>query len=376
MRLAIAFVAGVVGLALAGCGMVHDEASDGAAVTPPATTRTSGSDRATAPSVQALVGQRILARMEGSRPSRAFLARISRGQIGGVILFGNNIPPQGPKALVETLQQAARRGGQPPLLIATDQEGGVVRRFAGPPTVAPDRMGSTAVARGQGLATGRYLRALGINVNLAPVLDVPSVPGAFIASRTFSTSPSVVAARGVAFAQGLAGGGIVATAKHFPGLGGAVTNTDTGRSVVGLSKAALLRDLAPFRAAVKTRVPMVMVSTAVYPALGSRQPAALSPSIVDGLLRRTLGFQGVVISDDVATAGVTTTVPLSQAIVAAAGAGVDLVYAAGPTGRGSEAVSANAYTALLAAARAGRVDRTALLQSYRRIIALKQRLRD
>src|SRR3954464_12801226 len=192
----------------------------------------------------------------------------------------------------------------PPLLIAIDQEGGGVKRLPGPPEEAPSQMRSAAVAFASGRATGRYLHGLGIGVDLAPVLDVPVSPYAFIYARAFSTDPATVSANGVAFAQGLGNGGVAGTVKHFPGLGRLGRSTDYGSGKVAASRTALAaRDLAPFRAAIAGGVPLVMVGTAVYPAY-DRVPAACSPAIVNGLLRGTLGFRGVTMSDDLATRGV------------------------------------------------------------------------
>src|SRR4051794_19070829 len=171
------------------------------------------------PTLTQLVGQHVLGRMEGTTPSAAFLARIRRGEIGGVVLFADNGGPTQIRRLVARLQGAARTGGQLPLLIAIDQEGGVVKRLPGPPTITPRAMTSPASARAQGAATAAYLRRFGITVDLAPVLDVPAQQRSFILPRAFGRSPATVASHGVAFANGLVAGRVAATAKHFPGLG-------------------------------------------------------------------------------------------------------------------------------------------------------------
>ena len=231
--------------------------------------------------VAKVVGQTILVRMPGRRPTATFLARIRAGQIGGVVLFSENFGPAGPAALDAELQAAARAGGNPPLLIAIDQEGGIVKRLPGAPTLAPGEMSTPAVAAAQGQATAKNLSRFGISMDLAPVLDVGH--GGFITPRTFGSTPQVVATRGTAFARGLAAGRVAATAKHFPGLGYARVSTDASSVVVGASRSALLADLLPFRTAIRSGVPLVMVSTAAYPALGATEPAALSATIVKRL---------------------------------------------------------------------------------------------
>ncbi len=332
-----------------------------------------GARPASGPTLAQLAGAHVVIRMRGPVPSAALLARIKRGQVGGVVLFSNTIPPGGPLPLVRQLQAAARAGGQPPLLIAIDQEGGGVKRLPGPPTEAPSQMRTTSDALAQGRATGRYLRGLGIGVDLAPVLDVPVSHYAFIYSRAFSTDAATVSANSVAFARGLVQGGVAATAKHFPGLGRLGRSTDYGPGRVSASRAALsARDLAPYRAAIAAGVPLVMVGTAVYPAYDS-VPAATSPAIVTGLLRKSLGFQGVTMSDDLATRGVSPWFDAGEATVRAVGAGIDLVYVAGNGGSGGDTVGEQAYGALLKAAKSGRLSRSALQASYDRIVALRRR---
>jgi beta-N-acetylhexosaminidase len=329
--------------------------------------------RSPQPTLGQLVGQHLLVRMHGSTPSASFLRRIRRGEIGGVILFQENGTAARIPALVAELQATARAGGQLPLLVAVDQEGGVVKRLPGPPDLAPRAMTTAAEAQSQGLATGRYLHGLHVNADLAPVLDVPLRPSAFIFARAFASSPGAVASRGVAFARGLLAGGVLATVKHFPGLGRLRVSTDDAPATVRASRRALARDLVPFERAIAAGVPAVMVGTASYPAYGDDLPAACSPSIVTNLLRGTLHFTGVVLSDDLGTAAVRRLLPPSRAAVQAVTAGVDMVYIAGVGGSGGATVGEEAYAALLRAAKDGTLPRAALEASYTRIAALKRR---
>jgi beta-N-acetylhexosaminidase len=133
-----------------------------------------------------MLGQMIVARFSGPSPSTSFLARIREGQIGGVILSADNVLGglAATKVLTDRLQSAAEEGGNSPLLIMTDQEGGEVKRPPGPPTLAPSEMTSTSVAFEQGQATGRLLRQVGINVDLAPVADVERIVGSFLGTRS------------------------------------------------------------------------------------------------------------------------------------------------------------------------------------------------
>jgi beta-N-acetylhexosaminidase len=314
-----------------------------------------------------LVGQKLMVRMSGTSPSPGLLRRVRAGKVGGVILFPDNVGSAGQlKALCSSLQQAARAGGSAGLLIAVDQEGGPVKRLqAGPPKQSPAQIASAGAAEGEGQATGAYLANLGLNVNLAPVLDV-AAPGSFIASRAFSNTPARVAELGGAFATGLQSAGVAATAKHFPGLGHATANTDNGQSTVNASKGALDADLKPFEQAIAGGVGLVMMSNATYPAYASG-PAVLSRPIVQGVLRDRLRFGGVIITDDLEAGAIQAVQPASSAAVAAAGAGVDILLLARTEGS-SEA----AYHALVAAANAGQLDRGALEESYARITQLQQ----
>ncbi len=332
-----------------------------------------GAPAASGPSLQQLAGQLLLVRMRGTTPSAAFLQRVERGEVGGVVLFGDNLGPGGPKAAIAALQAAAKAGGQPPVLVAVDQEGGIVKRLAGPPTLAPPAMTTAAAARAQGIATGRSLRSLGIRLDLAPVLDVDH--GGFIGPRTFGSTPVTVAVRGVAFADGLAARGVGATAKHFPGLGRAAVSTDVAPTVVTASAAQLRADWTPFRLAARHGIAAVMLSTAVYPALGSRLPAAFSPAIV-GDLRHELGFGGVVVTDALQTPAVNSRWSTPRAAVLALAAGEDMVLTAGSSDSyaDTDGASTSSLAAIVAAARSGQLPVAQLRASYARVVALKRRL--
>jgi beta-N-acetylhexosaminidase len=308
--------------------------------------------------------------MDGLTPSASLLRRIERGEVGGVILFGRNIARREQiRAATRRLHEAARRGGQPRLLVLTDQEGGEVRRFASaPPALSAAELGTRSLpfVRASGEATGRALRGVGVNVDLAPVADVPRVQGSFLVAqgRAFSSSPAIVASRTKAFAAGLATAGVFATAKHFPGLGGAVDNTDLTRVTITGSPPELRADLVPFRGLVDAGIPLVMISNARYPAYGS-WPAAWSPAI-DRLLRDELGFKGVTISDALAPLARSWNVTVEIAAIRAAKAGVDLLLVSGAQRDG-----AGAFDALLSEARRGALSLANLEESYRRIAGLR-----
>jgi beta-N-acetylhexosaminidase len=301
----------------------------------------------------------------------SLLSAVRAGQVGSVILFGANVStPAQVKVLTSSLQRAAAAGGNPPLLVATDQEGGQVERLAsGPPTLSPPQMvsaGPPSLAGSQGVHTGRYLRALGINMDLAPVLDVPTFGGAFIwqQGRAFSFSAPKVVAYGGAFALGLQVGGVAATGKHFPGLGSAAVDTDTALAHLHPTGAQLQAALTPYESLIPRGLDAVMVTTAAFAAYDpSGTPAALSSKVIGGLLRGRLKFGGVVITDSL---GAPTGHSELTAGLLAAGAGADiLLYTDSAPG---------VLSALESALADGTLSHAAAVSSYRRIVALKQKL--
>ena len=316
-------------------------------------------------------GQGVVVRME-ERATPELLRAARDGSIGGVVLF----PPEGTPGErlareLARLRRAALLGGAPPPIASIDQEGGIVERLpALAPQVSPYAIGLSddrSAARLEGSATGIQLAKLGIDVNLAPVLDVPSSGDQFMAPRAFGDSPEQVSRLGVAFAVAMQRHGVAATAKHFPGLGQAALNTDFAPTVVEASRGALRADLRPFADAADAGVRLVMVSSAAYPALGSDGPAVLSPEVVSGLLRGRLGFQGAVVSDDLLTPALSEAGTPVQVALAAKAAGVDLLlFARRDVG--------DIAGALAGAADSGRLDPEALRSSCERVVALKDEL--
>jgi beta-N-acetylhexosaminidase len=261
------------------------------------------------PSPDKLLGQRIMVGFSGTSAPSWLLRAVRAGHVGSVILFGSNIGSrQQLRALTSSLQRAARNGHNPPLLIAVDQEGGQVKRLPnGPPTLsAPQiaRSGSVRIAASQGRATGSYLKGLGITWDLAPVVDVPTFPGAFIwrQGRAFSFSAVAVSKYATAFALGLQRAHVAATAKHFPGLGSAAVDTDNKLDELRPTRGQRRAALEPYSALIPHGLDSIMVTTAGFPAYDhTGAPAALSRPIIQGLLRGDLHFGGVVITDALGT---------------------------------------------------------------------------
>ena len=325
------------------------------------------------PTLAQLVGQRLVVTMDGATPDPAILGMIGRGEVGGVILFGRHIAnPAGLKVLTALLHQTALDGGNPPLLVMTDQEGGRIRRLDwAPPLLSAWDMGLTLDAndvREQGRLAGEAFRSLGVDVDLAPVADVPTTASGFMYAdqRVFSLDSSVTATLSTAFADGLADGGVLATMKHFPGIGRAIPNTDLRVVKITAGVDAMAADLAPFRLAIDHGVALIMLSNAVYPAWDASNAAGWSSAIAGTLLRDELGFTGVTITDGLEGAAASRHVQEATLVLKAAQAGVDLLLLTG-----SERTSIASYKALLSAARNGTLPMASLLASYARILALK-----
>ncbi|MBJ7330190.1 MAG: glycoside hydrolase family 3 protein [Solirubrobacteraceae bacterium] len=310
------------------------------------------------------LGQMIVARYVGDRPPAAFTARVRRGEIGGVILFGDNVRrgPQATLTVIDRLQRAAHAGGHPPLLVAIDQEGGEIRRINGPPARNPRDLTSARQARAAGHAAGRVLRRWGVNLNLAPVADVPTSPSSFLSMRAFGGAPTRVAERACAFTDGLHSGGVGATLKHFPGLGAATTNTDLAPTQIDQPPSATREGYAAYQRCGNDPRTLVMVSSAVYPRLTGTAPAVMSRRTYARELQRAAPG-AVTISDDLETPAIAAqTTPGRRAI----NAGLALLLYAR-----TEASSAQAYPRLLADARAGRIVPGRVRAAAERVVALK-----
>lgn len=328
------------------------------------------------PTLAQLIGQKLVVRMEGTTPSADLLGRIRRGEIGGVILLGSNITTRSALvALTATLQAAATDGHQPPLLIAVDQEGGAIKRIPwAPPTISPPRMGeidSTSVANSQGARTGAALHGLGINVDFAPVADVPASTASFLykQGRTFSFSSWRTAALTDAFALGLRSEGVVPTMKHFPGLGFATHDTDAYVVKILASKDRLAAGLRPYRTAIAHDIPMIMLSNATYSAYDKANAAGWSHAIGVTLLRHDLGFEGVTITDSLDGTAHARGVSTKSLALQTARAGTDMILMTG-----SESTTRGVFAALLQEAEAGLLARSMLMTSWDRIQTLKASL--
>lgn len=297
--------------------------------------------------------------------------------VGGVVLFGKNIEsPAQLTAFTSDLQTAGKR----PLFIAVDEEGGAVARLANNPAFSLPQYASAAAvgadgpaaAREMGRTIGGYLQGYGFNLDFAPVADVDSNPAnPVIGARAFSDDPETAAACVSAAVQGFAETGVLCCLKHFPGHGDTAGDSHDGAVTTDKTLDALRScELKPFAAGVEVGAPLVMVghiaAPNAVPAEEADLPASLSPSLITGLLRQELGFQGLVVTDSLAMGAITETYPPGEAAVRALQAGADLLLM--PAGL------AEAFDAVVEAVETGAIPEEALDAKVARILAAKQAL--
>ncbi|MEU2250878.1 glycoside hydrolase family 3 N-terminal domain-containing protein [Streptomyces sp. NPDC019224] len=321
-------------------------------------------------------GQRVIHSYPGPTPPASLMTAIEQGHTAGVIFFGENVQSLTQiEGVIRSMNEArASSPVQAPLLLMTDQEGGMVRRLPGEPVKSAKDVGASADphywAGFTGSGAGANLAGVGMNVNLAPVLDVYRKAGDFTDQyeRSYSKSAAAVASCGADFITAQQREGVAATAKHFPGLGPASASQNTDlRTVTITTSAATLRsvDEAPYRDAIAAGVKLVMLSWAIYTALDSARPAGLSPAVV-GELRNRLGFKGVTVTDALEAGALSSYGSTSQRAVKAAGAGMDLLLcSARSVSQGDEAVAA------LAGALGGALDPAAFDAAAARVNALR-----
>ncbi len=330
-----------------------------------------------------LAGQRVIYSYTGLTPPASLISQISHGEAAGVIFFGDNISSEAQIAgVIRTLEAADASASNPvhaPLLLMTDQEGGQVRRLPGPPFLSEKQIGESAnpaaAASTAGTRGGSNLLGVGMNVNLAPVLDVYRQAGDFDDQfqRSYSMNPTVVSAAGAAFITAQQKVGVAATAKHFPGLGAATASQNTDAEPVTLNvPLSTLRatDEFPYRAAIAAGVKLVMVSWAVYPALGTKRPAGLSSNVVGGELRTRLGFTGVTVTDALEAGALAAYGTTQNRATQAAGAGMDLILCAS----GSVSQGITAMDGMRTAYNNGALPHAAFQAAVSRVIALRQGL--
>ncbi len=344
-----------------------------------------------APSVEEMTGQMLLVGFKGQEPEEcgAILEDIRTRHLGGVILFKRDARnarlPRNIRnaAQVKRLTAALRESpSEHPLFIAVDQEGGKVARFQPGdgfpafPSAAELGRGTPDATRHTALGMGRMLRELGITLNFAPVLDVdvyPASPAIGLLGRSFSADPQAVAAHGAALADGLNSAGVVAAFKHFPGHGSA--HADSHKGVTDISATWSERELSPYRSVLgRPGRHMVMTGHLFHAGLDPVFPATLSSSVINGLLRGRLGYDGVVVTDDLQMDAIAAEYTLEEVVLRAIGAGADILLFGNNLDYDPDIV-AKVQAIVVRAVEDGKIPRSRLEASWGRIMKLKQGMR-
>ena len=330
--------------------------------------------------IEEKVGQLIMVGFEGTQANETVETYIRERFVGGVVLFSRNIEsPQQTAELTNQLQRlASTTARQIPLLIGIDQEGGWVIRLREGATVLPGNMAlgatdSTELAERAGEVTAVELAAVGVNLNFAPVMDVNNnLDNPVIGRRSFGESPELVSRLGVPYIRGLQRNGVLATAKHFPGHGDTTVDSHFDLPTVNHDRERIhALELQPFRAAIDADVAAIMTAHIIYPAFDPDRPATLSPTILTDLLRKELGFDGLLITDDMEMKAIDDRYRSGEAAVMAVEAGADIVMVLWTPPKQIEV-----FDALLSAVKSGRISQARLDQSVGRILKSKGRAFD
>lgn len=321
------------------------------------------------------VGQMILAGIEGTSIDQATRRMISEQHIGGIILYKNNFSDlSGSVKLVNALKKA-NKGNPVPLFVSVDQEGGKICRL--PKDFVPmldaskvGRSGDQDIAEQMGALLAQELRIMGLNVDFAPVLDINSNPNnPVIGNRSFGNNAELVTKMGLAVIKGISNGGIVSVVKHFPGHGDTSVDSHLDLPIVNkTTKQLKAMEWIPFQAAIAANVDAVMVAHILFPQIDPDAPASLSKVIIGEQLRDTLGYGGVVITDDMTMGAIAKNYGIAEASIRSVQAGSDILLIA----HGYDTAK-DVYDKLLSSVKSGEISEDRIDESVHRILALKNK---
>ncbi|MGA1841325.1 MAG: beta-N-acetylhexosaminidase [bacterium] len=333
--------------------------------------------------VEEKIGQLLLVYFKGPSLSPSLKEMINKYHVGGLIFYtvSENIkdPVQVGKLINDVQKEAKNHGSRIPLFISIDQEGGRVVRLTEGVTVLPGNMaigatGSLKAARFMTMITAKELKALGINMNFAPVMDVNNNPdNPVIGTRSFGASPEQVADLGGVVIETYRIYGIISTAKHFPGHGDTTIDSHIGIPVIphGLERLRAI-ELLPFQKAIEAGVPAIMTAHVVIPALEKKKglPATLSYNILTGLLRQKMGFKGLIITDSLGMGGIVKTFSITEASILALKAGADILLFGADKHFGPEDQIV-VFRHILSLVHSGKIPMGRIDESVRRILKAK-----
>lgn len=318
------------------------------------------------------LGQLILVELVGPQYAGDNAVMVEQYHPGGILVYNREMPNF---QAAHSLIAAAQAHASLPLFTVVDEEGGFVDRLSDiygfrPSASMIGATGSADVARAQGTQVAKDMRAVGLNLDLAPDVDVQLVDGPDQSTRTFGSTPDQVTRLAGAWLGGLQGQGAIGCLKHFPGLGAATTDAHLGLPVIYRSRDQIEQvELAPYRALIKTgNVGCVMSTDLLMPALDANLPAEISPTIINGVLRQELGYDGVVVTDALYMDGIANLYSMPQAGVMAIQAGCDFLM-----GPWSSWQTRDMINALKGALANGALSMARIDQSVLRLLTLKLR---
>jgi beta-N-acetylhexosaminidase len=321
------------------------------------------------------IGQMIIAGVQGTELTEETKSFLSKYKVGGLILYKNNIVSQAQAVQFLNQLKEANREGKVPLFLSVDQEGGKVTRFPAEVIPTPSardtaKSGSSDRAQQIAAATGKALRAFGFNLNYAPVLDIDSNPkNPVIADRSFGSTASVASEYGIKVMKGLQSAQAIPVIKHFPGHGDTSTDSHLELPVVDKTLEQLRSlELKPFAEAIRSGADAVMTAHILLPKLDPDHPATMSPVIINELLRKELGFNGVVITDDMTMGAIVKHFDIKKAAVQSVLAGADIVLVAHGYDQAGQV-----FDELVRAAKSGELSMERIDQSVARILRLKEK---
>ncbi|SDJ53455.1 beta-N-acetylhexosaminidase [Salimicrobium halophilum] len=321
------------------------------------------------------IGQMIFAGVDGTRMNAGTRDIIREYQVGGIILFGNNIQSATQTVTFLNEMKAANADNPYPLLLGVDEEGGRVTRVPAPMKSLPTsraigNLNNPEVAFTAGTILGEQMEMLGFNLDFAPVLDVNSNPNnPVIGDRSFGNNPEVVSTMGIQVMKGLQEEGIISVVKHFPGHGDTSRDSHVRLPVVDKSYEELKNlELVPFQNAIREGADVTMIAHIFLPQIDGTYPSSMSKEVITGMLREDYNFEGVVITDDLTMGAITNQYTVAEAALQTVKAGGDLLLMA----HNPDLISA-VSDSLKAAVENGEISEERINESVERIIQLKEK---
>ena len=322
------------------------------------------------------IGQMVMVGFDGKEVNQSITKMIEKYKIGGIIFFARNFSsPKQAAELSAKLQKLSLQSTQIPLFLSTDEEGGIVTRVKGmthfPGPMALGATDNQQLTEEVAQAKGEQLKYLGINFNLSPVLDVNNNPqNPIIGVRSFGSDPGKVAQHGKSYLKGLQSENVIACGKHFPGHGDTSTDSHLNLPVINHKLDHLKNvELIPFKNAIDNGIDSIMIAHIAFPALTGRDdlPATLSSEIITNLLRKELGFQGLIITDCMEMKGISSTFGTVEGAIQTVKAGSDQILISHTPSKQIEAIEK-----LLAVVKNGEIKEARIDNSLKRILKLKQ----